>query len=62
MVNEDIDFLRKATSTLSERYDVAVAKSMEQATSFLHKHEVDLIVMDYRIYTDLADMERSQHE
>ena len=62
VVNEDIDFLRKATSTLSERYDVAVAKSMEQATSFLHKHEVDLIVMDYRIYTDLADMERSQHE
>ena len=62
VVNEDIDFLRKASARLSESYDVAVAKSIRQASAYLKTHEIDLILMDYPIFTKFSNNEGNEHE
>ncbi len=62
VVNENIDFLRKASARLSESYDVAVAKSIGQASFYLKTHEIDLILMDYPIFTKFSNNEENEHE
>ncbi len=62
VVNEDIDFLRKASARLSESYDVAVAKSIRQASAYMKTHEIDLILMDYPIFTKFSNNEGNEHE
>jgi CheY-like chemotaxis protein len=49
LVDEDIQFLRKVMELLSNKYEVAVSKSTEQAIAYLKTHEADLILMDDRL-------------
>ncbi|MBR5649566.1 response regulator [Pseudobutyrivibrio sp.] len=49
VVHEDIAFLRGVMAGLSDLYEVAVAKSIEQAQTYLKTHEADLILMDYEM-------------
>ena len=49
VVGENIDFLRGVMAKLSDIYEVAVAKSTEQARGYLKTHEVDLLLVDYQM-------------
>ncbi|SCX99113.1 Signal transduction histidine kinase [Pseudobutyrivibrio sp. AR14] len=49
VVGENIDFLRGVMAKLSDLYEVAVAKSTEQAQGYLKTHEVDLLLVDYQM-------------
>lgn len=46
VVDSDIAFLKQVKEWLSDRYNVVVVKSEEQAHSYLEKHEAELILVD----------------
>lgn len=49
LVDEDIQFLRRLMELLSNKYEVAVSKSTEQAEAYLKSHETELILMDDKL-------------
>ncbi|MBE5913454.1 MAG: response regulator [Pseudobutyrivibrio ruminis] len=49
LVDEDIQFLRRIMALFSNKYEVAVSKSTEQAEAYLKSHEAELILMDDKL-------------
>ena len=47
LVDDDIMFLKMMSSYLSDKYDIALAKSGTQAISYLSANVPDLILLDY---------------
>ncbi len=58
VVDSDVSFLKNVREWLSDRYNVVVVKSREQALAYLQKHEAELILMD----SDTAEQEGFDNE
>ncbi len=58
VVDSDVSFLKNVREWLSDRYNVVVVKSKEQALAYLQKHEAELILMD----SDTAEQEGFDNE
>jgi CheY-like chemotaxis protein len=58
VVDSDVSFLKNVREWLSDRYNVVVVKSKEQALAYLQKHEAELILMD----SDTAEQEGFENE
>ncbi len=56
---DDIEFLKKIREWLSDRYNVVVVKSGEQAQAYLKKHETDLVLMDAGL-PELSDIDKEK--
>ncbi len=49
VVGEDVALLRQIKEWLADRYNVVMVKSVEQAMSYLEKHETQLMLLDHDI-------------